>query len=174
MRAGCTSMHVGLAVWAAVLSRHTGQSEVVVGFPYAHREHQLLAPLVGYFVNTLAVVVSVVSEESFLSLAGTVSRAVLGGLRHGSIPFVQVVKALNRLRRQERSPVYQNMFFWEEGFGGDGPGMPTMVGLEVLGISGYQTSALDVELHLSSASDRTGWSGHISYNTELLGLDAVR
>ena len=57
---GTTPMHAALSAWAGLLHWHTGQTEVVIGFPYAHREHRLLMPLVGYFVNTLAALLSLI------------------------------------------------------------------------------------------------------------------
>src|SRR5262249_53255330 len=43
-----------LAAWAAVLSRWSGQRDVVVGPPVAHRTRREVEPLIGAFVNVLA------------------------------------------------------------------------------------------------------------------------
>src|SRR4029077_16013995 len=42
-----------LAGWAAVLSRLSGQRDVVIGTPAANRGHVQLERLIGFFVNNL-------------------------------------------------------------------------------------------------------------------------
>ena len=51
-----------LGGWAAVLSRLSGQREVVVGSPVANRGRAEVEPLIGFFVNTLALRVSVLEK----------------------------------------------------------------------------------------------------------------
>ena len=43
-----------LAGWAAVLSRLSGQDDVVIGSPVAGRNRREIEGLIGFFVNTLA------------------------------------------------------------------------------------------------------------------------
>ena len=89
-------MHGALALWATVLCKQAGQSEIVVGFPYANREHPVLGALIGYFVNTLAARVRVDIKQSFRTTIAAASHAVLGALTDGNIPFTLVVSALRK------------------------------------------------------------------------------
>ena len=43
-----------LAAWAALLSRLSGQQDVVIGTPVANRGRAEIENLIGFFVNTLA------------------------------------------------------------------------------------------------------------------------
>ena len=43
-----------LAAWAVLLSRFSGQEEVVIGTPVANRRRAETEGLIGFFVNTLA------------------------------------------------------------------------------------------------------------------------
>ena len=92
---------------------------------------------------------------------------VLECLRHGSVPFVQVVRALSELQRSgSRSPVYQTMFLWEEGFGQST--MLQMTGLEVHDVWGNQAASVELELHLApSGHSPDDWAGHISYDVTM-------
>ena len=44
-----------LAGFKAVMYRYSGQQDIVVGTPVAGRSRQELEPLIGFFVNTVAV-----------------------------------------------------------------------------------------------------------------------
>ncbi|HEX7241664.1 MAG TPA: condensation domain-containing protein, partial [Longimicrobiaceae bacterium] len=49
-----TLFMVLLAAWQVLLSRYTGQEDVVVGSPIANRNRREVEELIGFFVNTLA------------------------------------------------------------------------------------------------------------------------
>ncbi|MCI3198126.1 hypothetical protein GXP75_21260, partial [Bacillus sp. HU-1818] len=51
---GSTLYMVLLAAYSALLARLSGQEEIVVGSPIAGRPHEDLEPVLGMFVNTLA------------------------------------------------------------------------------------------------------------------------
>ncbi|PPQ13698.1 non-ribosomal peptide synthetase, partial [Bradyrhizobium sp. AC87j1] len=50
---GTTLFMTVLAAWAAVLSRLSGQDDLVIGVPSANRGHRQIEELIGFFVNTL-------------------------------------------------------------------------------------------------------------------------
>ena len=54
-RHGTTLFMTLLAAWAALLSRLSGQQDVVIGTPTANRGRAEIENLIGFFVNTLAV-----------------------------------------------------------------------------------------------------------------------
>ncbi|MCG1043662.1 non-ribosomal peptide synthetase, partial [Mycetohabitans sp. B8] len=51
---GATLFMTVLAAWSAVLSRLSSQHDLVIGTPSANRGHTAIEPLIGFFVNTLA------------------------------------------------------------------------------------------------------------------------
>jgi hypothetical protein len=53
-RHGTTLYMTLLAAWGALLARLAGQDEVVIGTPVANRTRAEVEPLIGFFVNTLA------------------------------------------------------------------------------------------------------------------------
>ncbi|MEV6521218.1 amino acid adenylation domain-containing protein [Longispora sp. NPDC051575] len=102
-----TPFMVFLAAYAATLSRLSGQGDLVVGVTTAGRELPELEPLVGMFINQLAIRVDTAADPSFAGLVGRVRTAVLDAMEHGALPFQTVVEALVPGRDPSTQPLYQ-------------------------------------------------------------------
>ncbi|WP_245687670.1 non-ribosomal peptide synthetase [Rhodococcus phenolicus] len=85
------AVHAAVAVW---LSAWTGERDVVIGTGVAGRDHPDLAGLVGMFVGTVALRVTVDPEAAFAALLADVRTADIDGFAHASVPFDQVVEKL--------------------------------------------------------------------------------
>ncbi|MFB7900690.1 condensation domain-containing protein, partial [Streptomyces xiamenensis] len=106
---GTTLYMTLLAAWAALAARLAGQDEVVIGTPVANRARVELEPLIGFFVNTLALRVDLSGAPSVAALLERVRRHVLQAQAHQELPFDQVVEAVNPPRNPAHTPVYQAM-----------------------------------------------------------------
>ena len=178
-----TEMHGGLALWAVLLGQHSGQCEVVVGVPYANRARAELQPVVGYFVNTLAVLVQLRQQDAFVGAVHSASKAMTAALDHGEVPFVKVVEAVlaGTARDTSRSPLYQTMFVWEEAGGWDADDA-RLVGVEVMsddcGTASTDTQEaasgvkFEVELYLSPVGEQL--KGGMGYNLQLYEESTVQ
>src|SRR4029077_8363257 len=102
-----------LAGWAAVLSRLSGQMEVVIGTPTANRGHVQVEGLIGFFVNMLAVRVDLRRSPTGTELLERVKVATVGAQVNQDIPFEQVVELVQPVRSTAHSPVFQAMLAWE-------------------------------------------------------------
>ncbi|WP_326953090.1 non-ribosomal peptide synthetase [Amycolatopsis sp. NBC_01286] len=136
-----------LAGYTALLSRLSGQDDVVVGVPVAGRDLPELAPLIGMFVNQLAIRVDCGGDPSFADLVGRVRTAVLDAIEHGRVPFQLVADAV----RPERDPAVQALY---------------QIGFNFIPDSGlepvrYATAKDDV------AIDLTAVDGRLLYRTDL-------
>ncbi|MET8846330.1 amino acid adenylation domain-containing protein [Amycolatopsis sp. NPDC004625] len=136
-----------LAAYTALLSRLSGSDDVVVGVPVAGRDLPELAPLIGMFVNQLAVRVGCGGEPSFADLVGRVRTAVLDAIEHGRVPFQLVAEAV----RPERDPAVQAVYQLGFNFIPDS-------GIEPVR---YATAKDDV------AIDLTAVNGRLLYRTDL-------
>src|SRR5262249_33392846 len=61
---GTTLFMTLLAAWAAVLTRLSGQRDLVIGTPTANRGRREVEELIGFFVNTLALRIDLSGEPS--------------------------------------------------------------------------------------------------------------
>ena len=98
------------AAFAALLARHTGQDDVVIGSPVANRHRGEIEGLVGFFVNALALRVDLSGDPTFSELLGRVREVALGAYDHQDLPFERLVDALALPRDAGRNPVFQVVF----------------------------------------------------------------
>ena len=106
-REGVTLFMVLLASFDVLLSRWSGQRDVVVGTPITGRTRPELEGLIGFFVNTLALRVEVDDEQSFTELLHRLREICLGAYAHQDLPFERLVEELNPARQLSRLPVFQ-------------------------------------------------------------------
>src|SRR5215471_8945959 len=98
-RAGTTLFMTLLAGWAVLLGRLSGQQEVVIGTPVANRGRGEIEPLIGFFVNTLALRVDLSGDPTVGELLQRVKARALEGQQHQDLPFEQGVEIVNPPRR---------------------------------------------------------------------------
>ncbi|GAB3154078.1 hypothetical protein GCM10027290_47920 [Micromonospora sonneratiae] len=116
---GVTMFMTLLAGFTALLSRYSGQDDVVVGSPVAGRNHADLEPLIGFFVNTLALRVSLDGLPTFRDLVDRAREATLGGLANGEVPFEKLVEELQPERSLGHAPIFQAQLILQNAPTGD-------------------------------------------------------
>lgn len=112
-RQGVTIYMTLLAAFAVLLSRYTGETDIVIGTPIANRNRVEVEGLIGFFVNTLALRAGVDGDPQFGELVGRVREVVLDAYAHQDVPFERVVEEIKPERDLSRSPIFQVMFAWE-------------------------------------------------------------
>ncbi|WP_261887413.1 non-ribosomal peptide synthetase [Vibrio aerogenes] len=106
----CTLYMTLLSGWAALMSRLSGQDDVVIGSPVAGRTRTEAEGLIGMFVNSLAIRVGFEDHPDTAGLLAQVKATALQGQSHQDLPFEQVVEAVAPQRNLTHSPVFQVMF----------------------------------------------------------------
>jgi amino acid adenylation domain-containing protein len=112
-RHGTTLFMTLLAGWAAVLSRLSGQDDVVIGTPSANRGRSEIEDLIGFFVNTLPVRVDLSGAPTVAGLMARVKARALEAQQNQDIPFEQVVERVQPARSLAYTPLFQVMFAWQ-------------------------------------------------------------
>ena len=107
---GVTLFMVMLAAFYVLLKRYTGQNDIVVGSPIAGRTMLETEKLIGVFINTLVLRVSLTSDPVFTELLEKVRETLLGALAHQDLPFEKLVEELNPERDRNVTPFFQVMF----------------------------------------------------------------
>ncbi|MGV9757637.1 non-ribosomal peptide synthetase [Streptomyces tricolor] len=108
-RSGVTPYMVLVAAFAVVLSRWSGQRDLVVGSPVAGRSHPELERLAGFFVNTLPLRADLYGAPSFATLLEQVRVTCTDAYAHQEVPFGTLVQALAPDRSQGPVPLVQVM-----------------------------------------------------------------
>ncbi|KAG0204308.1 hypothetical protein BGX31_003184, partial [Mortierella sp. GBA43] len=151
-----------LAAWSAVLSRLSGQDDIVIGTPTANRNHHQIESLIGFFVNTLALRIDLSGDPSIRQLVERVRRCTIGAQAHQDLPFEQVVDIVQPPRDLSHTPLFQVMFVWENSED-DALHLP---GLQVDSYEAdYDAIKFDIELHLYETGDEI--VGDMSYSMAL-------
>jgi amino acid adenylation domain-containing protein len=109
-RSSATPQMVLLTAYAALLSRLSGSDDVVLGLSTAGRDLPELAPLVGMFVNPVALRVDASGDPTFAELLGRVRGALLDVMEHWHTPFQTIVEAVAPRRDPSVQPVFQVAF----------------------------------------------------------------
>ncbi|BAM88924.1 amino acid adenylation domain protein [Bradyrhizobium oligotrophicum S58] len=107
---GATLFMVLLAAYDVLLSRWSGQDDVVVGTPVAGRSRIETERLIGFFVNMLALRCDVSGTGSFRDVLRQIKATALDAYAHQDLPFEKLVEALHPVRDLSREPVFQIVF----------------------------------------------------------------
>ena len=159
---GVTLFMTLLAGWATVLSRLSGQEDIVIGAPSANRGHCDIEPLIGFFVNTLALRIDLGNEPTVAELIARVRKQALTAQDHQDLPFEQVVEIAQPPRQLGHTPLFQVVFAWQN----HEAGQWALPGIEASPVgSGYEVARFDLELNLAETDDRI--VGVLAYATAL-------
>lgn len=109
-RHGVTLFMTLLAGWALLLSRLSGQDDLVIGVPVANRTRREIENLIGFFVNTQALRIDTSGSPSVGDFLGRIRALALGAQSHQDIPFEQVVDAVKPVRSLAHGPLFQVIF----------------------------------------------------------------
>ncbi|HWN41215.1 MAG TPA: amino acid adenylation domain-containing protein, partial [Thermoanaerobaculia bacterium] len=111
---GATLYTVLLAAFAALLHRHTGRDDMLVGAPAAGRTRPGLEEVAGHFVNLLPVRTDLSGDPAFSELLARTRRSLSGALERQDLPFPVLVERLDPARDPSRPPLVQVLFALEQ------------------------------------------------------------
>ena len=162
-RHGITLNMTLLAGWAVLLSRLSGQQDVVIGTPTANRRRLEIEGLIGFFVNMLAVRLDLSGSPRVNELLQQAKEQVLAAQQYQDIPFEQVVDLLNPVRNLSHSPLFQVTFGWQS----NEQGLLQLEGIEAgpLQASPHRVARLDLTAVLGESGG--GIAGVVEYATSL-------
>ncbi len=107
---GATMYMVLLAAYNVLLSKYTGQEDIIVGTPIAGRSHADLENLIGMFVNTLAMRNYPESSKTFKEFVEEVRENALRAYENQNFQFEELVEKLDIRRDISRNPLFDTMF----------------------------------------------------------------
>jgi tyrocidine synthetase-3 len=107
---GATVYMCILSLFTILLSRLSGQEDIVVGTPIAARRHVDLEKIIGMFVNTLALRNFPCGEKSYREFLLELKERSLKAYENQEYPFEELVDKLSVSRDTSRNPVFDVMF----------------------------------------------------------------
>ncbi len=166
-RTAVTPFVVMCALYQAYLSRLTGETDVVVGTPYANRERPEVQRMLGAFVNTLPLRSNLSGAPALEELLGRVAATAQSALAHGELPFERMIQELDPVRDPSRTPLF-NAFFELR----TETELPAWPGLDVVPVDETATPAL-FDLSLSVGVSGESWSGVFHFDVALFEASTI-
>jgi amino acid adenylation domain-containing protein len=158
-----------LAAFAALLRRHTGKDDIVVGAPVANRGRSEIEGLIGFFLNTLALRTDLSGDLTFRELLGRVREVALGAYAHQEMPFERLVEELHPQRSLNRTPLFQVLLIFQNN---------PRLSLELPGLSlshaGVARRASYFDMTLWASEEAEGLNLLLEYNTDLFDASTAR
>ncbi len=105
-----TPFMLKLAMFKAFLSRVTGQQDVLLGSTTAGRDHPDIEPLVGLFVNVVALRTKLDGDPTFVEILKRVKQTCIEAYAHQEYPFDLLVQRLAPVREAGQLPMLQAFF----------------------------------------------------------------
>jgi len=96
-----------LAATATVLCRWSGQDDVVIGVPVSTRAAREVEPLIGMFMNMVAMRVDVSGNPTFADLLDRARNVAVDAYSHQDVPFEHLDERLAPPRNPARTPFFQ-------------------------------------------------------------------
>ncbi|MFL6532683.1 MAG: amino acid adenylation domain-containing protein, partial [Pseudomonas sp.] len=164
-RHGLTAFAPLLAAWKTLLARHSGQRDIWIGLPVAHRHQAHTDNLIGYFATTQVLRSHLDPQQSVEQFWQQLQATHLAAQQHADVPFERLVEALQVRRDLSHTPLFQALFnliqrdanaTLEEHF----------AGLPAQRLNVESDSALvDIGLHIEQQGE--DWQCVLEYNTDL-------
>ena len=157
-----------LAGWAAVLGRLTGQDDVVIGVAGANRGRAEVEPLIGFFVNSMAVRLDLSEHPTVARFVAHVKSRALEAHQNQDLPFEQVVELVHPPRTLAHTPIFQVMFQWQN----TDASTLELPGIGVTPLPGAEAaSKFDLTLNLGESGGQI--AGGLEYATALFDRGTV-
>src|SRR6185437_2457555 len=156
------------AAFGMVLSRLSGQEEVVLGTPIANRQKPELEAMIGFFANTLALRIAVNPQLTIREFMQRIREVTLEAFAHQDAPFEQVVERIQPARSLNRNPIFQVMFVMQ-----NAPKRQLQfpqVSVEVKD-GQNESSMFDLLLLLEAGAERV--SGVLNYSADVFDRETV-
>ena len=149
---GATLFMTMLAAFNTLLSRYTGQEDIVIGSSLGSRSRVEIEPLIGYFINMLPMRTDLSGNPIFRDLLRRVKEAALSGYAHQEIPFEKLVEEAQPERTIRQAPLFNVVFGVQNAPGEDA----SLQGIKITPVdTGQEISRFDLTLWVTENTEET-------------------
>ncbi|MBS1664513.1 MAG: amino acid adenylation domain-containing protein [Bacteroidetes bacterium] len=155
-----------------LLHRYTGQKDIIIGSPFAGRQHADLEGQVGFYVNTLALRIFIEDTDSFSTILEQVKNTTLSASEHQAYPFDELVEALSIPRDRSRHPLFDVMAVLQRVPTTENNPDPDSLTLETVELTDDCNSKFDLLFLFRAKAD--GLQLVLQYDTDLFYGETIR
>ena len=163
---GTTLFMTLLSAYSILLSRYSGQQELLIGSTFADRQAAEVRSLIGLFLNTLIFRIDLTSNPTIQTLLSRVKRAAIDAFAHPHIPFVELAA--------ERSPDKQGADWFQAMFILQTTARPTLslpdLDLSIVPVHG-KSAKCDLALWMEESNGRL--RAEWEYNCDLFAASTI-
>lgn len=163
-----------LAGFQVLLSKYSGQEDVIVGTAMWNRSRVEFEKLIGLFVNTIPIRTDLSGAPSFRSVLARLRKHCVDVFGNMDLPFEEMIRQItvDRDLSRQGSPLFQVMYIHQPGGqaqqGSIAPGV-------TIGKQRIDTGFSNFDLLLSTTDSQDGEiSCMLSYDTDLFADDTIR
>jgi non-ribosomal peptide synthetase component F len=167
-----TTLHIFLvAAFTVLLSKYTGQEDIVVGFGIAGRRHVDLENVMGLFVNLLAIRNHPQKDLTFSEFLRKVKENALGAYTNQDYQYEELVMKLGLQGNPGRNPLFDFVFTMQN------IKIPEIERIELPGLkltpykNEVEDSRFDLVIHAAEAGDTLRMK--VNYSSELFKFSTV-
>jgi len=106
---GISHFMLMLGLWGQLLGHHAQQNQLVIGTPVSLRNQPALQGPIGFFTNTLPLLVQLAPHQSVPAFFKALKAHVLEAFTHQDYPFDELVQDLELPRMAARQPLFNVM-----------------------------------------------------------------
>ena len=168
IREGVTPFMFMLAAFGSLLSRYTGQENIIIATPIANRTQPELTNLIGFFANTILMRVDLTGDPTFRELLARVKTTATAAYSHQDLPFEKLVEDLHPARDVNKQPLFQVLLVMQR--------MPDMIeepgGLAITPVEIHNGTS-KCELTLSIQESAEGMTAVMEYDSDLFEAPSI-
>lgn len=157
-----------LAVFKVLLSRCSGQLDLVIGSSAANRNCASSQRLPGPFTNAVALRTSLEGDPSFRQILARVRQTALEAYSHQDLPFDMLLKELKLTPKEGRSSPFEVVFLFQVFFNSTWEMNEVAAEMEE-----FDTGMSNFDLALMIYRKAEQWIGCLKYQTDLFDPDLI-
>lgn len=164
------TLYMGLmAGFSILLSKYSGQEDIVIGTPIAGRRHPQMENVAGLFVNALAIRSKPESNKDLEEYLKEIKQKLLKAYENQEYPFIELVEEVYKKRDPSRNPLYDVMLAFQNT-------ESVEIKLENLSIESYgiDSDTVKYDITLIMAENREKLQGKIEYKTKLFNQQTIQ
>ncbi|HYP25231.1 MAG TPA: amino acid adenylation domain-containing protein [Blastocatellia bacterium] len=165
---GVTLFMTLFAAFNALIYKHTGRDDILIGVPIANRNRIETEGLIGFFANTILLRTGIEADPTFEELLAQVRETALGAYAHQNYPFQKLVEELRPKRGVTRTPLAQVVFTLQ-----NAPARALSLPGLTLETEEIHNGTVKFDIVLNLWETDEGLRGWLSYNRDLYRAETI-